>query len=133
MTDASKKPIDESVSLYISDDELHRRVSAKMGRDRFRAAVKEAENRGFPKIHAVWGGRNWDECFEWLTNEKKVIKDGIAATAQDGPETFDAAPGKKARPQDRPSQPPVLVREAGLPRPDGVSRHLHSVATGRDR
>ncbi len=125
--------VDESVSLYISDTELHRRVSAKMGRDRFRAAVKEAEGRGFPRIHSVWGGRYWPDVQEWLANEKKVIKDALAETAQDGQENFDAAPGKKARSQNRAPQSPVLVREAGLPRPHGVSRHLHSVVSGGDR
>jgi hypothetical protein len=133
MTGEAEKAVDESVSLYISDAELHRRLCANLGRDRFRAAVREAESRGFPRIHTVWRGRNWQEVLEWVANDEKDKTDGVAATAQDGPEDFDASPGKKARPQNRPPQPAVLVRQTGVPRPDGISRHLHSVATGRDR
>jgi hypothetical protein len=135
VTDAPEKPIDESVSLYISEAELHRRVAAKLGRDRFRAAVKLYEAEGFPRIHEVWGGRNWPECLAWLTNQNKAVKDGVpqAAEAEDGQEDFNAAPGKKARSQNRAPQAPVLVREAGVPRSHGVSRHLHTVATGRER
>jgi hypothetical protein len=133
MTDAPEKTGDESASLYISDAELHRRLCAKLGRDRFRAAIKEAESRGFPRIHTVWGGRNWQEVLAWVANDEKDKTDGVAATAQDGPEDFDAAPGKKARLQNRTPQSSVLVREAGVPRPHGVSRHLHSVASGGDR
>ena len=53
-------------ALFVDDDELRRRINPKMGRDRFRAAVRAAEQRGFPKIHPLWSGRYWPAVQEWL-------------------------------------------------------------------
>jgi hypothetical protein len=39
-----------ALALFIDDDELRRRINPKMGRDRFYAAVRAAEQRGFPKF-----------------------------------------------------------------------------------
>jgi hypothetical protein len=130
---------DESAGLYVGWAELQRRVAPKVGRDRFRALIKEKMARaGFPPFDDEWEGWYWPKVRKWLDSRNEVATDGAVADVQfsealDGPETFDAAPRKKTRLQDRPAQPAVLVRQAGVPRSDGVSRHLHSVATGRDR
>jgi hypothetical protein len=120
MTDAPEKLTDESVSLYISDAELHRRVSARMGRDRFRARILEAENRGFPRIHPFWGGRYWPDVVEWLANQQKANTNGSVADADDddGPENFDATPQRPTRHQA--GAPPAAVLDR---RPVGVGSH----------
>jgi len=124
----------ESPGLYLSWDELHALVSPGLGRDRFRALVKrKVLAAGFPPFREEWGGFYRPAVKAWLDNDNGVTThEPVAADVQDGRENFDAAPGKKARVQNRPPQPAVLVREAGVPRSPGVSRHLHSVATGRD-
>jgi hypothetical protein len=77
-------------ALFVDDDELRRRINPKMGRDRFRAAVRAAEQRGFPKIHPLWSGRYWPAVQEWLDSENGAGKNGFSPTAEDGPENFNA-------------------------------------------
>lgn len=137
MTDESEKPAPESGGLYVGWEELNGIVAPRLGRDRFRALIKlKQKEAGFPPFREEWGGFYRPKVQAWLDSDNGLGADRVTSHVdhdqEDGPETFDAAPGKKTRPQNRPSQPAVLVREAGVPRPDGVSRHLHSVATGRD-
>lgn len=75
-------------ALFVDDDELRRRINPKMGRDRFRAAVRAAERRGFPKIHPVWRGRYWPKVQEWLDSDNGAGKNGFASNVEDGPEQF---------------------------------------------
>ena len=123
----------ESRALYIDDDELRRRINPKIGRDRFRATVKTAELRGFPRIHPIWGGRYWPKVRAWLDKDNEVAKHEVIAGAQDGPENFDAPPRTRTRPQARPPQPALLDGPSGGARPHGLPRLLHPVASGRDR
>jgi hypothetical protein len=77
-------------ALFVDDDELRRRINPKMGRDRFRAVVRAAEQRGFPKVHPLWSGRYWPAVQEWLDSENGVGKNEFLSHAEDGPEHFDA-------------------------------------------
>ena len=134
MTDApADRP--ESPGLFLDWDDLRALVSPRIGRERFRALIKrKVLAAGFPPFRDEWGGFYQPAVRAWLDNDQRVTTDEpVAADVQDGQENFDAAPGKKARVQNRPPQPAVLDSGAGVPRPDGVSRHLHSVAGGRER
>jgi hypothetical protein len=110
-------PASNDLSLFVDDRELRRRINPKIGWDRFRAQVREAELRGFPTIHKGWGGRYWPKVKAWLDHENRVNDHEIASKIEDGQENFDAATRKGARPQRRPlspgTRPPpaVLVRE----------------------
>jgi hypothetical protein len=137
MTDAPEKPATESSGLYVGWEELHQLVAPRLGRDRFRALIKgKVERAGFPPLNEEWGGFYWPKVRQWLDSYNKLGADKVAADVdhdqEDGPETFDAAPRQKARLQDRPARPAVLDRQPGHARPDGVPRHLRSVASGRD-
>jgi hypothetical protein len=52
--------------LYVDEKELHRRVAPHLGEDRFRAAVRASELRGFPKVNALWRGRYWPAVKNWV-------------------------------------------------------------------
>src|SRR6185437_11664778 len=105
--------------LFITDDELHSRVAPHLGRDRFRAALRSCENSDplFPRLSPLWRGRYWPAVRAWFDNDQGVRGNAVVATAQDGPETFDAAPRKSTGPQRRPlpagagQTPALLVRE----------------------
>jgi hypothetical protein len=120
--------------LYVGWDELHELVAPRIGRDRFRALIKlKVLHAGFPPFRDEWEGFYRPAVKAWLDNDNGVATHGpVAGDVQDGPENFDAAPRKKAGLQNRSSRPSVLVRETGNPRPQGVPRHLHSVASGGD-
>jgi hypothetical protein len=77
-------------ALFVDDNELRLRINPKMGRDRFRAAVRVAEQRGFPKIHSLWRGRYWPAVQKWLDSDNGTGKNGFGSNAEDGPEHFDA-------------------------------------------
>lgn len=77
-------------ALFVDDDELRRRINPKMGQDRFRAAVRAAEQRGFPKIHPSWGGRYWPAVQGWLDSDNGAGKNEFGPNAEDGPEDFNA-------------------------------------------
>ncbi|UPJ55447.1 hypothetical protein [Bradyrhizobium sp. 192] len=135
-TDAKR---DESVGLYVGWDELHRRVAPAMGRDSFRSLVKDkVAKAGFPPFSDTWRGFYWPKVRAWLDSQNEVGTD--ARVTISAPEVEDGAdegfkhapPRRKARVQDRPQQPGILAGQPGHTRPHGVSRHLHSVATGRD-
>jgi hypothetical protein len=78
------------LALFVDDDELRRRINPKMGRDRFRAAVRAAEQRGFHKIHPLWSGRYWPAVQVWLDSDNGAGKNGFGSNAEDGPEDFNA-------------------------------------------
>lgn len=123
--------------LYVGWDELLELVSPRLGRDRFRALIKRKQaSAGFPPFDEEFAGFYWPKVSRWLDSYNHVGADKAVEHVdheQDGPETFDAAPRKKTRLQDRTARPAVLDRQPGHARPHGVSRHLHSVATGRER
>ena len=125
----------ESGGLYLDWESLRREINPRLGRDRFRALIKEKQARGgFPPFDEEWGGFYWPRVKEWLDSQNRVGAENAAvAHVEDGQETFDATPRKKARLQDRPAQAAVLDRQPGHARPDGVSRHLYSVATRGER
>jgi hypothetical protein len=79
-------------ALYVNEAELHRRLAPHMGKDRFRAAVRACEPRGFPRVNPLWKGRYWPAVKRWLDDENGVSNDGCAGFNQDGPENFDASP-----------------------------------------
>jgi hypothetical protein len=82
----------EDAALYVNERELHRRINPMLAFDRFRAVVREAELRSFPKISASWGGRYWPAVKVWLDAENGIGANDHAVTdAQDGPETFHAS------------------------------------------
>ena len=77
--------------LFVDDDELRRRLNPKMGRDRFRSALRvvEAKHPDFPRIYPLFRGRYWPAVRAWLDEEMGVGNNGRILT-QDGPETFNA-------------------------------------------
>ena len=77
-------------ALFVDEEDLRRRINPKMGRDRFRAAVRAAERRGFPKIHPLWSGRYWPAVLAWLDSDNGVGKNAFGCNAEDGPEHFSA-------------------------------------------
>lgn len=77
----------DSGALFVRDRDLHRRINPKLGWERFRAAVRNAENHGFPRVHRVWGGRYWPAVKAWFHKETWA-DNGVGADAQDGPENF---------------------------------------------
>ena len=134
MTGSSPRDLDESIALFPSDEELRRRISPSMGLARFKATLKSLEHRGFPKIHPIFGGRYWPKVQRWLDKDNEVENHEVDAGAQDGLEDFgagNASPRTRARPQARSTQPAILDGEKRVPGSQGLSRHLHSVATGR--
>lgn len=138
MTGPTSKSTTESGGRYVGWDELHELVSPRLGRDRFRALIKRKQiSAGFPPFDEEFAGFYWPKVSRWLDSYNKVGADKAVTDVdhdqQDGPETFDAAPGRRTRTKARPAPAPVLVRPAGDARSHGVSRHLHSVASGGDR
>jgi len=75
-------------ALFVDDEELRRRINPKIGRDRFHAAVRAAEQRGFPKTHSLWRGRYWPAVQEWLDADTGLGKNEFRSNAEDGPEHF---------------------------------------------
>jgi hypothetical protein len=84
--------IEDDHHLFVDDDELRRRINPKIGRDRFRSALRalEAKYPDFPKIHALFRGRYWPAVKAWLDGKNGVRDNDRIAPGQDGPEYFDA-------------------------------------------
>jgi hypothetical protein len=125
-------------SLFVDDRELRRRINPKLGWDRFRAAVRDAEKQRspnglvFPKINALWGGRYWPAVKLWLDDDAGVTEHELTNIGDDRPESFHASPRKKARPQVHSAdRPPLLVREARPDQHDGLSGSVHRLAARR--
>jgi hypothetical protein len=123
---AAKMPT--QTALFVDDDELRRRINPRMGRDRFRAAVRDAETRGFPNINTIWKGRYWPAVKAWPDEESRIRNHGTVAIADDGPEHFDAPAEQDARPEIRTQSAPLLGGKASRPRSARFSRPLHSAA-----
>jgi len=121
----------ESRALFVDDDELRRRINPKIGRDRFRAHIRLLEHEGFPRIHALFGGRYWPKVKAWLDKYNEVNNHDVGADAQDGQEHFDAPSRTRPGPQTRPAPAAVLDRQAGGPGSQGIPRRLHRLAPGR--
>jgi hypothetical protein len=124
---------DETIGLYVGWDELQRRVSPGLGRDRFRALIKErVDHHGFPPYREAWGGFFWPKVKEWLDSDNEVGKHGeVTAAAEDGEENFDAAPKRKAGVQARPPRAAVLDRQAGEAGSHGLSGSVHRLTPRR--
>ena len=91
-----------SASIYVGWAELRRRVAPQIGRDRFRALIKEKITRAdFPRFRDEWAGFYWPSVRRWLDQDNGLGSDPIARQAEDGPENFDAAPPRKTKPRDR--------------------------------
>jgi hypothetical protein len=89
--------------LFVADDELRRRINPKIGRDRFRAAIRVAELRGFPKFQKIWGGRYWPAVKAWLDHDNDVNRpEALEHAREDGPEDFSAAPQRRSRRRSEP-------------------------------
>jgi hypothetical protein len=72
--------------LFVADRELHLLINPKLGWDRFRACIRQAELHGFPPIQKLWGGRYWPKVKAWLDNDNRINDHDIIAVAEDGPE-----------------------------------------------
>jgi hypothetical protein len=93
-------PVDQpTASLFIDDRELRRRINPKLGWDKFRAAVRRAEQtrsiggRDFPRVSALWGGRYWPAVVAYLDDQNGVGEYDVGRT-EDGPEDFHATAGQ---------------------------------------
>jgi hypothetical protein len=127
---------DCSASLYVDVDELRRRINPKIGRDSFIAKVKACMDRdGFPKFSEFWRGWYWPRVLAWLDKQNGLANhddaDSVSHAQEDGPENFDAAPIRKARPQTRTAQPAVLDRPERDARHQGLSGQVHRLAERR--
>lgn len=131
MSDSPEKAVDESASEFISEAEVHRLVAAKIGRDRWRAVLRQAEADGFPRIDRLFGGRSRTKIKRWLDSYNEVANHDVVSEAQDGQENFNASPKRQARVQARAPRPAVLDRQAGEAGPDGVSGSVHRLAARR--
>lgn len=124
-------------SMFVDDKELHRRINPKLGWDRFRAAVRAMEDKGFPPVKPLWGGRFWPAVVAWLFIDNGMRDHGSFTAdaqffgAEDGQENFDAPAQRPTRPEAGTSSPALLDRAPGRARPDGIPRRLHSVAGRR--
>jgi len=128
--------IEDDRCLFVDDDELRRRINPKIGRDRFRAALRalEAKYPDFPKIHALFRGRYWPAVKAWLDGKNGVRENARIAPGQDGPESFDAPSQQSSWPEMAAySQPPpaLLGRQAGRARPQELPGADHSITGGR--
>jgi hypothetical protein len=116
--------------LFIRDEELRQQMAPHVGKDRFAGAIKALEPEGFPKTISLFRGRYFPAVKAWLDEKYGVGSNGHLITAQDGPEQFDAAKGRRPRLQAKGMQP-LLDRPPSSPRPDGLPRRLHPIAGGR--
>lgn len=84
-------------SLFVNDRELHRRLAPHMGRESFRAAIRQCEKKGFPEENALWRARYWPAVKLWLDRENGIGSNQLTMEAQDGPENFDATTRQHSR------------------------------------
>lgn len=75
--------------LFIGEDELRRRLCPRMGKARFKSALRALDAHGFPKIDALWGGWYWPSVKAWLDLYYAGFPSG-QQFIMDGPETFHA-------------------------------------------
>jgi hypothetical protein len=74
--------------LFIDDNELRERINPRMGRDRFRAAIKALEADGFPATQKLMGGRYWRAVVAFFDRNHGLSNDRTIDPVQDGPEHF---------------------------------------------
>ncbi len=119
-------------SLHVSERELHRLVARHMGWDAFKAAIKDAEVRGFPSVSALFKGRYLPAVKAWLDQENGVGGNATGSSAQDGPENFEnATAGRQAGVQERTSRPTILDRQPSGARPYELPRPVHRAPARR--
>jgi hypothetical protein len=125
----------ERAALFVDDRELHRRINPAMKFEAFLASVRavEREDPSFPKVKALWGGRNWRAVVAWFDKHDGVANNELAPSAEDQRETFSAPPRKKARVQEGTGRPALLDREPALPGHDGLPGTVHRLAARRER
>jgi hypothetical protein len=124
--------VPHELALFVTDDELHQRIAPHLGRDRFRAALKDCErDLLFPRTHPLWRGRYWPSVRAWLDRNQEIGSNDFAGSIQDGPENFDAPTRQSPRVKARPKPAAVLDRPAGGPRPHGFPRQVHPAPGGR--
>jgi hypothetical protein len=119
---------EKALPLYVTDRRLHALINPALGWDRFRAVIREAEQRGFPPFRKDWGGRYMPKVKAWLDNDNRVNDYDTTAVAQDGQENFDAAPRRNARPQAKPVRAPLLDGAPADAQRARFPRSVHSVA-----
>ena len=129
--DPGDAPPEPALPLYVTDRELHALINPRLGWERFRAVIREVELRGFPPVQKLWGGRYWPKVKAWLDNDNRINDHDTIAVAQDGPENFDAAQRKHARPQTKPIRPGLLDGAPGDAQPSRFPRSVHSAPIGR--
>jgi hypothetical protein len=125
-----------TLPLFVDDKTLRRLINPRIGEDRFRALLRAAELRDFPRFRALWGGRYWPAVKAWLDADNGVANNAVAAATvqagvEDGPEEFGASAQPEAGLQARAPSPALLDRAPGRARPDGLSRPLHRAAARR--
>lgn len=117
--------------LFVADRELHLLINPKLGWDRFRACIRQAEMHGFPPIQKLWGGRYWPKVKAWLDNDNRINDHDIIAVAEDGPENFDASPRQNARSQTKSVRSSLLDGAPSDTQRSRFSRPVDSIARGR--
>jgi hypothetical protein len=122
-----------STPIFVTDDQLHQLIAPHLGRDRFRAVLRECERSDplFPRKQSLWGGRYLPSVCYWLDRSQGIHSNVFAGLVQDGPENFNAPTRKSSRPKTRPAPATLLDSPAGSPRPHGFSRQVHPVTGGR--
>src|SRR5439155_358278 len=107
--------------LFVDDDELRGRINPKIGRDRFRSALRalEAKYPDFPRFHLLFRGRYWPAVKAWLDGQNGVRDNGRITPGHDGPECFDATAQQSSRSEmaaHGQRSPAILGRKAGSAR-----------------
>src|SRR4051812_44330198 len=104
------RPVGEP-SLFLNDRELHHWLAPHLGRDRFQAAIRACEHRGFPRVNSLFRGRYWPLVREWLDRDNGVGINAAVAGAQDGPEQFDVPTRRQARIEAQAERSTLLGRQ----------------------
>jgi hypothetical protein len=120
-----------ALPLFVADRELHLLINPKLGWDRFRACIRQAELHGFPPIQKLWGGRYWPKVKAWLDNDNRINDHDIITVAEDGPENFDASPRQNARSQTKSVRSSLLDGTPSDTQHSRFSRPVDSIARGR--
>jgi hypothetical protein len=89
---ADPKP---STPLFVTDDELRNRLCPRIGKRRFRVALRTLELRKFPKLQPAFGGRYWPAVRAWLDAENGIGENPSEAGGDDGEEHWPNATSKR--------------------------------------
>jgi hypothetical protein len=85
--------VSDDPALFVNERELHKRLAPHLGRDSFRAAIRNLEADSFPRINKLFRGRYFPAVVAWLDNKYGV---GINGSFTNGPEQFDAFPQRQS-------------------------------------